>query len=161
MIDPYTFSIDFMDPGLDLLVKEGGPSSWVDAQRLLLAIAIQESGLTHRKQIGGPARGWWQFEAGGGVAGVMTHPATKDAARAVCDYLHIPFTRTEVYEAIAYNNEIDVAFARLLLYPDPHRLPERDEEDKAWAYYIRNWRPGKPDRARWSGSWDTACGVFA
>ena len=31
------------------------------AKAMLLAIGMQESRLTHRKQIGGPAMGLWQF----------------------------------------------------------------------------------------------------
>ena len=41
-----------------------------DARVLLLAIGLQESKFSHRLQIGGPARGYWQFEQGGGVRGV-------------------------------------------------------------------------------------------
>src|SRR5690606_35531315 len=40
---------------------------------MLLAIGLQESRFEHRRQIKGPARGFWQFERGGGVRGVMTH----------------------------------------------------------------------------------------
>lgn len=39
------------------------------AEVLLLAIGLQESGLIHRHQIGGPAHGLLQFERGGGVRG--------------------------------------------------------------------------------------------
>jgi hypothetical protein len=55
------------------------------ARVLLIAIALQESRLTHRDQIvkgkkpgvKGPALGLWQFEKGGGVRGVLRHPASK------------------------------------------------------------------------------------
>jgi len=161
MISLDMFRVDFMYPGLDLLSVLGGPVSTVNARRLLLAIAVQESGLEHRKQVGGPARGWWQFESGGGVKGVMTHPATQKAAEAVCNHLRIPFTRTSVYTALAFNDPLAAAFARLLLYPDPHQIPGSDAEEDAWQYYIRNWRPGKPSRARWVHSWAAAKEEFA
>jgi len=161
MIPLSVFCIDFMDQGLVLLNAVGGPASTGNAQRLLLAIAIQESGLEHRRQLGGPARGWWQFENGGGVVGVMTHQKTRDAARKVCDYLHIPFSSAHVYDAIAFNDPLAAAFARLLLYPDPHQIPGSDDEEGAWQYYIRNWRPGKPSRARWVHSWAAAKEEFA
>ena len=50
------------------------------ARCMLLAIGLQESRFVHRRQIGGPARGFWQFERGtrtsrGGVWGV---PAPRD-----------------------------------------------------------------------------------
>jgi hypothetical protein len=156
MISLHTFLYDFMHPGLDLLWRVGGPVNTVNAQRLLLAIATQESGLEHREQVGGPAHGWWQFEKDGGVAGVMTHHATRKVAEAACDRLRIPFTRSSVYTAITYNDYLAVAFARLLLYPDPHQIPGSDDEEGAWQYYIRNWRPGKPSRARWVHSWAAA-----
>ena len=48
----------------------GSRYSSVDAERMMLAIGIQESGFQHRRQIVGiaeygPARGWWQFERPG------------------------------------------------------------------------------------------------
>lgn len=42
-----------------------------EAKVMLLAIGLQESRFEHRRQIKGPARGFWQFEAGGGTAGVL------------------------------------------------------------------------------------------
>src|SRR5690606_38643231 len=51
---------------------------------MLLAIGLQESRFEHRRQIKGPARGFWQFERGRGVRGVLTHPATAALAREVC-----------------------------------------------------------------------------
>ena len=56
-----------------------------NAVHLLLAIGLQESGLCERCQIidgggKGPARGLWQFERGGGVVGVLTHPLTRTHA---------------------------------------------------------------------------------
>ena len=55
------------------------------ARVLVLAVALQESGFTARRQYGnGPARGYWQFEAGGGVIGVLAHHSTATHARIVC-----------------------------------------------------------------------------
>ena len=54
-----------IDPALRILP----PMMTSDAAKaMLLAIGMQESRLTHRKQIVGPAMGLWQFERGGGVA---------------------------------------------------------------------------------------------
>jgi len=39
-----------------------GVTSNLDARVLLLTTAMQESGLSARKQQGGPARSFWQFE---------------------------------------------------------------------------------------------------
>ena len=41
------------------------------------------------------------------------------------------------------------AFARLLLFTDPRRLPDVGDAGGAWNFYIRTWRPGKPRRATW------------
>ena len=40
-----------------------------EAVTMMLAIGYQESRFEHRRQIRGPARGFWQFEHGGGVVG--------------------------------------------------------------------------------------------
>lgn len=55
-------------PGLELLpAKMDTPKARV----MMLAIGMQESRFEHRKQIGGPARGFFQFEEAGGVRGVL------------------------------------------------------------------------------------------
>ena len=43
-----------------------------EATALLLSIGLQESQFTHRRQVGGPARGFYQFELSG-VQGVLRH----------------------------------------------------------------------------------------
>jgi hypothetical protein len=59
------------------------PRAWA----MLLAIGLQESKFLHRRQVVdakkhtfGPARGFWQFERGGGTAGVLQHTKTSDLA---------------------------------------------------------------------------------
>ena len=51
-------------PGLKLLPPKFDTP---EARVMMLAIGMQESRFLHRKQIGGPARGFFQFEEGGGV----------------------------------------------------------------------------------------------
>ena len=47
-----------------------------EAVVMLLAIGLQESLFKYRRQMAnGPARGFWQFEKMGGVAGVLQHRA--------------------------------------------------------------------------------------
>lgn len=46
----------------------------------MLAIGLQESRLQHRRQNGGPARGFWQFEKGGGVKGILFHETAQERA---------------------------------------------------------------------------------
>ena len=117
---------------------------------MLLAIALQESRLKHRKQIGGPARGFWQFELGGGIRCVLHHEASKPHIHAVLDalaYDHVPETS---YVAIEHNDVLACAYARLLLWTDRAPLPALDASPEiAWQYYLRCWRPGRPHRASW------------
>lgn len=140
-------------PALDLLGADvfGSPR----AIALMLAIAMQESRIQHRAQIGGPARGFYQFERGGGVAGVLNHPATSRHARAACEQLLVEPSADAVYAAIQYNDILASVFARLLLWAAPGSLPGSDGgPDDAWNYYLAQWRPGKPHVATWAGFWE-------
>lgn len=124
------------------------------AVALMLAIAMQESRVEHRAQIGGPARGFWQFERGGGVRGVLEHGATRDHAQTACRALLVEPAAAEVYRAIQYHDVLAAVFARLLLWSSPSALPAREDgPDAAWEYYLDTWRPGKPHRATWDAFW--------
>lgn len=121
----------------------------IHAELMLLAIGLQESRFEHRRQIGGPARGWWQFEQGGGVAGVLRHPASRAAAVRVCDARGVQPTAEQVYQRLEHDDVLAAAFARLLLWTDPQPLPAVGECSAAWDLYLRTWRPGKPHRHTW------------
>ena len=136
-----------IEPALTLL-----PAKMTGGFRLLLAIALQESGITHRRQTPtGAARGFWQFEPIG-IAGVESHPATAQYATEVRIALSVK--RDEVYEAIQYNDVLAAAYARLLLWRHPSALPL--DEEGAWRYYLDLWAPGQPHRHRWSKAWSAA-----
>lgn len=127
-----------------------------EARALLIAIALQESALKHRRQMRGPARSWWQFETAG-IEGVMQHPASKVEAAGVliiCGYEGLyPMsikTRSE------HNDMLACAFARLLLWTLPARLPTRMESEMAWDQYLAAWRPGRPRSEKWQGNYDLA-----
>jgi hypothetical protein len=130
-----------------------------NAELMMLAIAGQESNWTERRQIGGPARGFWQFEESGGIACLMRlddstidedDPDFVELSREFCVHLSIPVDTHTVYEAIAWNDVLAFGFARLLLWSDPAALPPVGAETEAWHYYLRTWQPGKPDPARWA-----------
>lgn len=126
------------------------------------AIGFQESdGYRTRLQYnGGPARGYWQFEEGGGVKGVMTHEKTASLARSVCHARGVPFVRHTVWEALATDDVLAAAFARLLMYTDPFALPTT--QAAAWTMYAKRlWRPGKPHPDKWPASWAFALSVVA
>lgn len=113
------------------------------AQKMLSAIQRQEDPAMRRRQWPtGPARGLWQFEAGGGVKGVLTHPASRAHALTVCDKADVRPTAAAVWAALQHDDKLAAAFARLLLFTDAAALPAIGDEEGAWAYYLRNWRPG-------------------
>ena len=130
-------------------------ASW-KARIMMLAIGLQESRFVHRKQIGGPAKGFFQFERGGGVKGVLNHPSSADHARQVCAARHVSATQTAVYDALEFDDVLAGAFCRLLLWTDPAPLPQIGEQDDAWLCYLRNWRPGKPHPDTWPALYQQA-----
>jgi len=146
---------------LDAALAELPKSMDTPAARVqLIAIALQESRLTTRDQIvkgkkpgvKGPALGLWQFELGGGVKGVLSHPASALHAN------HLVFTSTsrEVWLRLETDDKLAAQFARLLLLTDPRPFPKRGDAAGGWNYYVRNWRPGKPHAGTWGAFWREA-----
>ena len=125
------------------------------AKSMLMAIAMQESRWDERRQIGGPARGFWQFELGG-VKGVLNHPATKPLIRGVLDRLDYDYRPETSYIAIEHNDPLAFAYARLNLWWLPGALPERYEAQEGWDQYIEAWRPGLPWRKTWDAFYAAA-----
>ena len=135
-------------PALALLPAK---MSGAKAEIMLLAIGLQESRFEHRRQIGGPAVGFFQFERGGGVRGVLTHPTSRNHAAAICRSRGIPASASAVYSALEHDDVLAAAFARLLLWTDPTALPNVGAQASAWDLYLRVWRPGKPHPDTWKG----------
>lgn len=121
------------------------------------AIAKQESELRTRVQDGnGPAHGLWQFEEGGGVVGVLTHPSSSAYAKTFCSLRSVVPDRHAVWLELAQDDLLAAAFARLLLYTSPMPLPRLGDVEGAWSYYLGLWRPGKPRRKDWDESYGDA-----
>lgn len=137
---------DAITPAMSLLPKR---MDTPQARIMLLAIGLQESRFEHRHQIGGPAHGFWQFESGGGVKGVMTHAATTSHAAGLCAARQVPFVRSFVFDALEFDDVLAAGIARLLLWSDPRPLPANDDPQAGWDLYVRTWRPGKPHRETW------------
>lgn len=131
------------------------------ARQMLLAIAGVESGCYARAQVPvAHARGLWQFERMGGVAGVLQHRATAAHAAAACRRRQIPAAPDEAWRALERDDVLAAIFARLLLLTDPAPLPSGP--DAGHACYVRAWRPGKPcSEAKWGESWRMAATVCA
>lgn len=135
------------------------------ARVMMLATGLQESRFEFRYQIAspmarmlanmrgvvakGPARGFWQFEQGGGVKGVMRHPATRDLLRALCIDRGCPFDQATIWARLETDDVLAAGLARLLLWADSRPLPELGDVDGAWDCYARNWRPGRPHPETW------------
>jgi hypothetical protein len=127
-----------------------------EARVMLLAIGLQESRFLHRRQLvgnpprpTGPARGYWQFERGGGCAGVLTHPASRYWMVRACGQRGCKPTAQALWVEIEQDDMLAATAARLLLFTDPKKLPAVGDEAGAWALYLRTWRPGKPHRSTW------------
>lgn len=149
---------DFTFPAAFALLPQA--MNRLEARAMLLSIGLQESQFEARRQGGGgPARGFWQFERGGGVTGVLGHPSTMEASAAVCAALCYTPTVATCYTAIEHNDVLACCFARLLLWTLPDRLPTRDQSDRGWAQYLHAWRPGKPHPASWADNFATAWAV--
>lgn len=148
-----------IDPALALLPAQMDSP---EARVMLLAIGLQESRFMYRfqKLVGrpyekGPARGFWQFERGsqtlgGGVWGVVKHPASRFWLSHLCAKRGVPFDAPEIWGAIETDDVLAAGLARLLLFTDPKRLPAVGDVEGAWELYARRtWRPGKPHRETW------------
>jgi hypothetical protein len=145
---PATFLQTAVVPALTLLPE---PMRAVEAQALLVAIALQESQLLHRRQFGGPAKSYLQFEIAG-IEGVLTHEHTWAHARAACLDLDVIPTAPGIYLAIEFQDTLACVFARLLIWSLPERLPGRTDSKGGWASYVKAWRPGKPRPERWDSN---------
>lgn len=125
------------------------------AWAMLFAIARQESRLDARRQIGGPARGFWQFEFGG-IRGVLAHKAGGPLIRSVLDRLDYDYLPDTSYQAVEDNDVLAFSYARALLWTEPSPLPGQHEADEGWKQYVDGWRPGKPYRNTWNAFFDEA-----
>lgn len=118
------------------------------AAAMVIAICHQESRLHHRHQIGGPARGFAQFEFRG-MQGVLAHPRSKQAAGDVMTALEYRTTPYGLHVALEHNDVLMAAFARLLLWTSALPLPAEQDADAGWRLYQDAWRPGKPRPETW------------
>jgi len=122
----------------------------IEGRAMVLAIGLQESRLRHRRQIGGPARSYMQFEPSG-IHAVLEHVTTKSIARNFCLMLDVAPDTEGVYKAIEWNDMLCAGFARMLLWTSPLALPSIDEPGVGWELYRTTWRPGRPRKETWNG----------
>jgi len=158
-MQPAAFYRDIVDPSLKKLADWTGLVSDDRARVLVMAIAGQESGWKERRQIGGPARSYWQFELGGGVSGLFG--VTPDKLLKVCTALDIPYAPDIVFQAMAWNDTLACCMARLLLWTDPRPLPDVGNALAGWNYYLAQWRPGAPHHETWDARYGVAKSLLA
>jgi len=129
----------------------------IEAKAMIFAIPMQESRWDERRQIGGPAHGFAQFEFGG-IRGVLNHKASGPLIRGVLDRLDYDYAPETSFTAIEHNDVLCLAYMRCLLWTVPQALPGRGETEEAWEQYVEAWRPGKPYRKTWDAfyvkAWD-------
>jgi hypothetical protein len=147
-----------LTPALELLPPRMDSK---EARVMLLAIGLQESRFLHRRQLvgnpprpTGPAKGYWQFERGGGCLGVLTHPASRHMMMQICKDRGVAQNSSALWDAIEHDDILACVAARLLLWTDPLRLPH--DAENGWDTYVRVWRPGKPHRHTWDAFYNQA-----
>lgn len=146
-------------PAVAELAAQGIPDSF-EARRFLLAIALQESALLHRRQVttdgaeNGPAASFWQGEITGGMCLTLGHRLTETMMRKACADHNIEATPRGLWEAMRYHDIIAATAARLLVYTLPGKLPTTAVA--GWAQYLDAWRPGKPHGSTWAKNWTLA-----
>ena len=140
-----------IDPALSLLPAE---MQTPEARALLLAIALQESRISKRRQLGGgPARSYFQFEQTG-IADLLTHHRSAPHLLALCAALDLPTSARALLRAIEWSDVLAVLCARLLLWTDPAILPNATDARRGWAIYTATWRPGRPRPETWHAYFD-------
>ena len=97
-----TITTTAIDPALALLPKH---MDTPQARVMLLTIGLQESRFEYRRQMGnGPAKGFWQFERGGGVKGCVNHSASAPHLRQLCAARGVEFTAQAIWDAIEHDD---------------------------------------------------------
>lgn len=130
------------------------------ARRLMVAIALQESSLQHRRQVSndgtesGPAVSFWQCEQTGAGHWLLLHKLAGPILRKACADFNVDATDAGIWNAIRYSDVLAAIVARLNLFVLPSGLPEVPE--LGWQQYINAWRPGKPKPDTWAKNWSTA-----
>lgn len=154
----------FIDAAIDIALSMlPSKMDTIEARLMLNAIGLQESAFEHKFQVvqgkpgaKGPARGYWQFERGGGARGVARHPASRYWMHHLCTERGVEFSSPAIWKAIEEDTILAAGAARLLLFTDPKRLPAINDVNGAWALYERVWRPGKPHPDKWPANYAEA-----
>jgi hypothetical protein len=127
----------------------------IEAKAMMFAIPMQESRWDARRQIGGAAHGFAQFELSG-IRGVLNDKASQPLIRSVLDRLDYDYKPETSYAAIEHNDVLCLAYMRCLLWTIHDPLPEQGDAEEGWIQYLECWRPGAPRHATWAGFYAAA-----
>lgn len=130
-------------PALELLNE---PYDSSEAEVLLVAIALQETKLKDRFQVGGgPAMSFWQIEPPTAYRTVAKWPA----GAAVLANLEL--STNDLMSWLPWSELGACIVARGILWLEPSPLPDVPNPSAGWQYYAEKcWRPGKPHPELWS-----------
>lgn len=126
----------------------------------MLAIAFQESGLLHRRQVSqdgtesGPAVSFWQCEVNGVPHYLLLHAKVGPMLRKACADFNVAANDQDIWNAIRYQDVLAGIVARLGFFVLPAQLA--DNVDDGWLQYIDAWQPGKPIKSTWATNWAAA-----
>ena len=124
---------------------------------LLLAAAMQASGITRARS--SEARGLWRMTAAS-VDAVLKNGVSAELAITVCEARGVKPQAAAIMQEFGRGDGLACEFAALLLLSERAPLPLLGDEEGAWSVYKRLWTPGKPDRKRWSQSYQDALQVI-
>lgn len=139
---------------------------------LVLAIGIQRTGLSERRQRGtasNRARSFWSFDHGetlrvgatGGLAAVLMHPVSGPLLKKVLAALQYPVDPTQevlrvLMMAIEHNDVLAVACAILALQTLTESLAPLGDAAGAYRNFAEAWQPGRMLATDWQANYDTA-----
>lgn len=137
-----------------------------EARSLLLAIGLQESEFSKRRQVTSnptyaPARGFWQFERPGATTEVLVNAHTRPLLLPALEALRYPADGTVCWEAFEHNDVLACVFARLFLLTSPRANPGPAAAAAGWQVYVSTWRPGRPRPDDWPANYARAWAVTA
>jgi hypothetical protein len=146
-MDPKTCLAAIIRPTLAFL---GPPYAGEPAEVMLLAIALQESGLATREQMGGPAHGLWQFELATATNDFVV--AGRTFFKNIVESLGFKLNPFTLWDAIAAGaDQLACVLARERLYRMVDApLPAVGDQGEAWRQYVQAWGPGRPSEGRWA-----------
>lgn len=151
------------NPAIDAAALLLPSLNWTAGARIqLLATAGQESGFTARVQIpGGAARSVYQMEENGALAAIYDNADALKMLQGVCSELAISADVATVFEAIAYNDVLATAAARIRYWISPIGIPVVGDKADALTFYCKTWAPawylrGQPEPNRWNNAYSAA-----